>query len=253
MLSAHPGGTKGGKTTRNRGGISVVVPAYNAEATIADCLQAIRDSTCPGAEIVVVNDASLDDTGTIARRIADVVVDRPCRGGAARARNDGAQTAKGHILVFVDADVIVNPPAVSGLLCGLDGGADAVFGAYQPLPLFAANGATMFKNLLHHYTHLYSAGEVSTFWSGFGATRRDAFVAVHGFDPAVTTGADVEDIHLGYRMRRAGFRIVLDPSLQIAHQKRYTVRSVVASDFFHRAIPWTRAMFELRTFRADLN
>src|SRR5207302_4339892 len=69
----------------------------------------------------------------------------------------------------------------------------------------------------------------------------------------VTTGADVEDIHLGYRMRRAGFRIVLDPSLQIAHQKRYTVRSVVASDFFHRAIPWTRAMFELRTFRADLN
>ncbi len=78
-------------------------------------------------------------------------------------------------------------------------------------------------------------------------------MAVRGFDCAVTTGADVEDVHLGYRLRAAGFRIVLDPSLTVTHHKRYTVRQVIASDVFHRAVPWTKAMLELRTFRADLN
>jgi GT2 family glycosyltransferase len=234
--------------------VSFVVPAFQAVRTLPASIASIRAAAPPDAEVIIVDDGSLDETATLAADLADVLVLRPCQGGAARCRNDGARVARGRVLVFVDSDVTVTPQAVSGLLAHIDGDADAAFGAYEPLPpLEVRNRATTYKNLLHHYTHMRSAGAAQTFWSGFGAIRRDAFWAVHGFDPAVSTGADVEDIHLGYRLNAAGFRIVLDPTLQVRHHKRYTVRGVVVSDVMHRAIPWTRALLQLRTFHADLN
>ncbi len=234
--------------------VSFVVPAFQAVRTLPAAIASIRASAPPGAEVIIVDDGSLDGTAELAAELADVLVLRPCQGGAARCRNDGARVARGRVLVFVDSDVTVTPHAVRGLLAHVQKDADAAFGAYQPLPPAAVrNAATTYKNLLHHYTHTCGAGDAQTFWSGFGAVRRDAFWAVRGFDPAVSTGADVEDIHLGYRLNAAGFRIVLDPTLQVSHLKRYTVRGVVVSDVRHRAIPWTRAMLQLRTFHADLN
>lgn len=236
--------------------VSFVVPAFNAGTTLRACIDAIRVAAPPWSELVVVDDASMDNTAELATELADLVVRRPCRGGAARCRNDGAQRARGRILVFVDSDVVVTPSAVFGAIARMvpDSGFDAVFGSYEALPPEGLrNLATTYKNLLHHHTHLISAGEASTFWSGFGAIRRPAFVAANGFDCAVTTGADVEDVHLGFRLRSAGYRILLDPSLLVAHHKRYTVRRVIASDIFHRAIPWTKAMMELRSFRPDMN
>jgi glycosyltransferase involved in cell wall biosynthesis len=230
------------------GRVSFVVPSFQAERTLAASIESIRASAPPSHEVIVVDDGSLDGTLEIARELADVVITRPCQGGAARCRNDGARVARGDILVFVDSD------AVAGLLRHFKEGADAAFGAYEPLPPpEVRNVATTYKNLLHHYTHLHGDRDASTFWSGFGAVRREAFLAVHGFDTAATTGADVEDIHLGYRLRAAGYRIVLDPNLQVQHHKRYTVRGVIASDVFHRAVPWTRAMLQMRTYRKDLN
>ncbi|MGH9268255.1 MAG: glycosyltransferase, partial [Acidimicrobiales bacterium] len=236
--------------------MSFIVPAFQAARTLPSTIASIRRSVPEGCphEVIVVDDGSFDSTPALASSLADRVLNRPCQGGAARARNDGARVARGDTLFFVDADVTVNPAAVAGALAVLDEGAEAVFGAYEALPPPAVrNAATTYKNLLHHHTHVRGAGRAGTFWSGFGAVRRSAFRAVNGFDAAVTTGADVEDIHLGYRLRAAGFRIVLDPTLQVQHHKHYTIRGLIASDVFHRAIPWTRAMLELRTFRPDLN
>jgi len=234
--------------------VSFIVPAFNAEDNLPETIASIRAEAPSGSEVIVVDDGSTDGTVETARTLADQVLVRPCQGGAARARNDGSQVARGEVLVFVDSDVIVSPGAIPGLLARIEEGADAVFGAYEPMvDADIRNGPTTYKNLLHHYTHLQGAGEASTFWSGFGGVRRDAFAAVGGFDPAVTTAADIEDIHLGYRLKKAGFRIVLDPSLRVRHRKRYTVGGLISSDIFHRAIPWTRAMLELGFFRNDLN
>lgn len=234
--------------------LSVIVPAFQASRTLAASIASIRASTPHDTEIIVVDDGSFDDTLAQATRLADVVVSRPCQGGAARARNDGSKLARGATLLFVDSDVTINRAAVDGALAHLADGADAVFGAYQPLPPpEVRNFATTYKNLLHHYTHLQSAGPADTFWSGFGAVRRASFMAVRGFDPLSTTGADVEDIHLGYRLRASGAMIVLDPRLQVLHHKQYTVAGVIRSDVFHRAVPWTRTMLGMRTFQADLN
>ena len=233
---------------------SFIVPSFDSGATLERCLNSIRSSAPDDSEIIVVDDGSLDGSAAIADRLADVVLRRPCQGGAARCRNDGAAIARGSTLIFVDSDVEVLPGAVEGALVRIEQGADAVFGSYTALcPPAVRNRVTDYKNLLHHFTHLCGAGVTSTFWSGFGAVRRSAFSAVDGFDPSSTTGADVEDIHLGYRLSQAGFEIFLDPELQVMHHKRYTLRGLLRSDVLHRAIPWTRAMLQLRTFRSDLN
>ncbi|MGI8807289.1 MAG: glycosyltransferase [Acidimicrobiales bacterium] len=234
--------------------ISFIVPAFSAERTLAASIGSIRAAAPPGSEVIVVDDGSLDGTAALAAQLADRVVHRPCQGGAARSRNDGVRVSRGDILFFVDADVTVTKAAVDGALAHLDQGADGVFGAYEPLPPpEVRNVATTYKNILHHFTHLNGQRMAATFWSGFGTLRRAAFLAVGGFDASVTTGADVEDIHLGNRLRAAGFEIVLDPSLQVRHHKRYTVWGMVASDIFHRAIPWTRTMLQLRSVSLDLN
>lgn len=233
--------------------VSFIVPAFQAARTLRASIESIRAAAPAGSEVIIVDDGSFDGTEHLARELADVFVGRPCQGGAARARNDASLVARGRNLFFVDADVTVTPEAVGGALRHLEH-ADAVFGAYAALPPpEVRNVPTTFKNLLHHHMHVRGAGDAETFWSGFGAVRRRSFTAVGGFDAGVTTGADVEDIDLGYRLRAAGFRIVLDPSLQVLHHKSYTLRGLVASDVFHRAIPWTRALLQLRHFRANLN
>lgn len=234
--------------------VSFITPAFSAMRTLSACIRSIREAAPPGSEVIIVVDGAIDETSRLAEQLADKVIHRPCQGGAARSRNDGARVASGDILMFVDADVTVNPEAVAGAIARLDEGADAVFGAYEALPpVGVRNLATTYKNLLHHYTHLHANQDANTFWSGFGAVRRDAFWQVGGFDPSVTTTADVEDIHLGYRLRAAGRTIRLDPSLQVQHHKRYTFRGVIESDVVHRAIPWTRAMLECKVIRPDMN
>jgi hypothetical protein len=85
------------------------------------------------------------------------------------------------------------------------------------------------------------------------AVRREIFEAIGGFDAARFRYPSIEDIELGSRMRRAGYRIVLDRELQGTHLKRWTLRSVIQTDVTRRAIPWARLIVESGGAPDDLN
>jgi GT2 family glycosyltransferase len=106
------------------------------------------------------------------------------------------------------------------------------------------------KNLLHHWTHQNASSEAITFCGGFGMIRRAAFLAVGGFDLQLRF---LEDVDLGYRLHRAGHRILLAKNLQATHAKAYTLGSLLRSDVFERAAPWVRLMLTHRIVRNDLN
>ncbi len=90
--------------------ISVVVPAYNAAATLARALDSVLVQTWPAHEIIVVDDGSADDTAEVARRLASsasgtrIRVLRQSNAGPSAARNRGVAEAVGDWIAFLDAD-----------------------------------------------------------------------------------------------------------------------------------------------------
>jgi hypothetical protein len=158
------------------------------------------------------------------------------------------------VLVFVDADVEVHTDALGRIDAAFadDASLAAVFGAYDDSPRDPAL-VSSFRNLLHHHVHSSNAGPATTFWAGIGAVRRDAFFAVGGFDEQRYPKPSIEDIDLGSRLHAAGYRIVLDPTIQGTHLKRWTLTSMVKTDLLQRGVPWVELLLSGRADRTALN
>ena len=211
--------------------LSCVVPATNRPATLEQTLVAIRAAVDPPEELIVVEE--------------------PAFAGPAEARNEGARRATGDVLVFVDSDVVVHEDAFRRVRVAFDADPElvAVFGSYDDE--VATSGVVAgFRNLLHHHVHQSATGEARTFWAGLGAIRRDAFLAVGGFDVERYPVPSIEDIELGGRL--AG-RIVLDPQLLGTHLKEWTLVGMVKTDFAQRGVPWVELMLERRELPTALN
>jgi glycosyltransferase involved in cell wall biosynthesis len=235
--------------------ISIIIPVYNNTRDLAECLSAVRAAAKNAdTEIIVVDDASTDDTPTVAASMGARVLRLEKNSGPGAARNFGARHAVGDILFFVDADVVLAPDALERVVSVLDGRREfaAVFGSYDARP--RAHGlVSQYRNLLHHFVHQQGNPEASTFWAGCGAIRREIFLAVGGFDAERFPRPSIEDIELGLRLRQAGHRILLDRDIQGTHLKRWKLRSVIWTDITCRAIPWSRLILNSRETPNDLN
>lgn len=234
--------------------LSIIVPAYNNPHDLRECLAAVVAESGPGTEVLVVDDASTDETPTVAAEFADRVLRLSSNAGPAAARNHGASHARGDVLFFVDADVVIARGAVERIRRLFADRPDvaAVFGSYDEVPR-AAGLVSRYRNLLHHFVHQNGQGEASTFWAGCGAIRRDVFHEVGGFDGQRFRCPSIEDIELGHRLRRAGHTILLDKSIQGTHLKRWSLVSMIRTDITQRAIPWSRLTLETQSIPDTLN
>ncbi len=84
---------------------SVIIPCRNAAATIADAVSTALDQNVSPLEVIVVDDASTDDSARIAGAAGATVIRLPQRSNAGGARNRGMEAARGEVIAFVDADV----------------------------------------------------------------------------------------------------------------------------------------------------
>ncbi|HEV7859253.1 MAG TPA: glycosyltransferase family A protein [Pyrinomonadaceae bacterium] len=233
--------------------LTVVVPVYNGGPQLERCLDALLASDFPDYEIVVVDDGSTDESASLARARGVSVLQLDSQSGPAAARNLGASHALGSLILFVDADVVVRRETLSRLIAHFSvEGVAAVFGSYDDAPA-AAGFVSQYKNLQHHFVHQQASAEAETFWAGCGAIRRKAFAAVGGFDESKYKNPSIEDIELGYRLRRKDFKIILDRELQVTHLKRWTLHSLLRTDIFRRALPWSRLILENEGMINDLN
>lgn len=235
--------------------ISVIMPVYNGRDFIVQSLPPLLAMLERGevVEVIVVDDSSTDETPQIAGQMGARVIPSGGRLGPGAARNMAAHEATGDVLWFVDADVIVHDDAVRYINEGLAGpGVVAVFGSYDDRPP-AQNFLSQYKNLVHHFYHHRGRREASTFWSGCGAVRREAFLSAGGFDVERFKRPSIEDIELGYRLRNAGGHIVLIPDFQSTHLKVWRFVNLLHTEIFCRAIPWSRLMMEQPGMTDDLN
>ncbi len=234
--------------------LSVIVPAYNGGSQLEACLEALLASDFADREIIVVDDNSTDGSAERYGARGIEVIRLASRRGPAAARNCGARRARGQVILFVDADIVVGRDTLSRVAAFFRERKTiaALFGSYDDEPA-AENFVSQYKNLFHHFVHQRSSEQAATFWAGCGAIRREVFAAVGGFDESKYARPSVEDIELGYRLRRREFEIILDKGLQVKHLKRWTLLSLLRTDIFQRALPWSRLILEDSGMINDLN
>ncbi len=120
--------------------VSVIIPTYNERMTLPVLVERCAAISPPlDLELVIVDDASPDGTGTVAetlareKRLPITVVHRPAKSGLASAVLDGAVAAHGRILVVMDSDLSHPPEHLPALLVALENGADVAIGSrYVP-------------------------------------------------------------------------------------------------------------------------
>jgi hypothetical protein len=234
--------------------VSVVIPVFNGGDDLEQCLAAVFASDFGRFECIVVDDASTDGrTAGIARRYGARLLEMDRQRGPAIARNRGAEAARGEVLFFTDADVVLHPNAISRAVETLrsDAGLAAVFGSYDASPKHSSF-VSRYRNLYHHWNHQLGQEDASTFWTGCGAVRRNIFLQLDGFSNDYERPS-IEDIELGYRIRSAGYRIRLVKDMLASHLKCWTFMGMVKTDIFQRGIPWVVLLRRFPDSPADLN
>ena len=196
--------------------VSVVIPAYNAQDTIA---QAVSHSLAQAkgpmeVEVVVVDDGSTDDTAEVAESVGARVI-RQKNLGPASSRNKGWESTSGNLICFTDADCIPSPGWLENLLDGFtDLQAGAVAGSYE-----VANTSSWLARWVHQEImerHKRMPPFIRAFGSYNVAIPRHVLQATGGFDP-VYRRASGEDNDLSYRIIKKGWRIALRPQAKVAH------------------------------------
>jgi glycosyltransferase involved in cell wall biosynthesis len=129
---------------------SVVMPAYNAEATIEQAIRSVVAQTYPGWELLIVDDASSDRSLELAQSLAATdsrirVLSSPINTGVARARNIGLQAAIGRYIAFLDADDHWLPRKLELQMAEFTHGAKVVFGSYHRFTIHGACGTVWAK------------------------------------------------------------------------------------------------------------
>jgi glycosyltransferase involved in cell wall biosynthesis len=198
----------------------VIIPAWNAAATLGRCLAALRaqrESITPPLEIIVVDDASTDETAAIALAAGVRLISLPVNGGRSVARNAGAAAAGGEILLFTDADCEPAAGWVEAMLAPFaDPAVVGVKGAYlccqrEPVARFTQ------LELEEKYAVLAQERQISFIDTYSAGYRRDAFRAAGGFDPALTYSM-LEDQDLSFRLAASGAQMRFAPQARVWHR-----------------------------------
>ena len=196
--------------------ISVIIPTFNEEENIAQCLVSLTHQSVPRDEyeIIVVDGGSKDATCEIAEKYADSVFTQtsPKVGGA---RNDGVMAAKGDIIATTDADCILPPHwlrQISNDFSSPD--VVQVYGPVYPIEEGIRNRISLFLANMFSRIGYYS----TTFYYTLGcntAFRKDAFVRA-GMYRCIDAGDDLE---IAMRLKDFG-RICFDERLKVGFSMR---------------------------------
>ena len=207
--------------------VSVIVPAFNAERTIGDCLAALvaQDYPRERLEIIAVDNRSTDRTASVmCGHPVRVVAERRVQSSYA-ARNAGLAEARGAILCFTDADCLPDPGWVRALVAALaDDDAGGAAGRIE-----AAAGTTLVERFQVDERVLDAANAFTRPTLPFAQTanaayRRIIFERVGLFDPSLVSGGDLD---LSWRMQRAGWGLAYAPGALVRHRHRTTFHGLV--------------------------
>jgi glycosyltransferase involved in cell wall biosynthesis len=235
------------------GVVSVIIPCFNGARTIRRAVDSVRRQDYPEVEIIVVDDASTDETQEVIATLArpDLrVVRLPQNGGAAAARNVGIDLARGDFIAFLDADdewlpgklsaqipVIASRPEMS--LIASQARFVTVDGVEEEsvyLDRVPACGAEAWRVLLA-YNYIATPTVVA---------RRSTLLEMRGFNPSLIIG---EDQDLWIRLSLVGEVGFIDRCLAIVHEQPDSLSSRTARLTLDVMLPLVRHHYEAQKHR----
>jgi len=204
--------------------VSVVVCAYNAAETLADNLRSLEQLTYPDYEIILVNDGSRDRTGEIARRFTKVrVIDTP-NAGLSAARNVGLAEATGEIVAYTDADTRVDRDWLTFLVQPFLTRDVVGSGGPNVVPSDDPPTAQCIARAPGGPTHVLLDDRVAEHVPGCNmAFRRDALLAIGGFNPIYLRAGD--DVDVCWRLQARGWKIGFASAALVWHHHRASVKA----------------------------
>jgi O-antigen biosynthesis protein len=203
--------------------VSVVVCSYNGAATLAQCLTSLTQLDYPDYEVIVVDDGSTDDTPELLKHFPSVRVLRQPNQGLSVARNAGLAAATGEIIAYTDADCYADADWLTHLVYHFERSDAAGVGGPNLTPDDGVV-ATCVAAAPGQPTHVLESDQVAEHIPGCNmAFRREALLAVSGFDPAYKQAGD--DVDLCWRLQQAGYWITFAPGAFVWHHRRQTPRA----------------------------
>jgi O-antigen biosynthesis protein len=218
-LNASPPASLLSETPR----VSVVVCTYNGGRTLEQCVRSLLALDYPDYEVIVVDDGSTDDTPAILARFPQVRVLRQENRGLSVARNAGLQAATGSLIAYTDSDCFADPQWLVQLVHRFRSSTAAGVGGPNLTPedgrLAACVAASPGQPV-----HVLESDQVAEHIPGCNmAFRREALLAVNGFDPVYRKAGD--DVDLCWRLQQAGYWITFAPGAFVWHHRRQGPRA----------------------------
>jgi biofilm PGA synthesis N-glycosyltransferase PgaC len=230
--------------------VSVLVPAYNEEKTLRDCVESLLASCYENLEIIVIDDGSVDGTAPAIDGLVDGVKVRYIRqrnGGKATALNRGAAAASGEVILFTDADSIFLPDTVGNMVRWFaEPAIDAVCGNDVPL-----NTRTSLQRILAVTSHIGTGfvrralsfvGVLPIISGNLGAVRTTVFREVGGFRPIWG-----EDLEFTFKLQSARKRIIFDASPVVRAECPADLRSL-----WRQRTRWVRSYLKVAAIHSRL-
>ncbi len=227
--------------------ISIIVPFHNAGDTLGNLLDSLEKSRFGDVEIICVDDGSTDDSAAVAAEAGVRLVSMPKRSGPAAARNSGAAAASGRILLFLDADVLVDPEMVGEIVKAfrIDDKIVAAVGVYHTRPANKGFWPAFKAAQSYYFRACFNGDDITWFWGAMGAVRREVFESAGGFNENYSRPG-LEDVELGRRLARLGTIRLVRRALVKHHFTDTFARNL--HGHFTRGLQYAELLFQDRKF-----
>lgn len=222
---------------KNNPDVHIIIPAYRASETINICLLNVLEACnkLPHVEIIVV---AFDTIINIPNDPRLHIIQLSKALNAGEARNLGAAHCSDGILVFIDADVLIEADSLSALIKPIiEGETDAAVGNYS-VEVLEKKFFQNYKKLYINQTYAKQGYITNEFWTAYSAISSKAFAAVGKFSTEFQCKGG-EDTEIGIRLTAAQFRIYAVAGVFGKHLKEFTFGSLVNNDF----VKGTRTVF----------
>jgi glycosyltransferase involved in cell wall biosynthesis len=209
---------------------SIIIPVFNSEKTLPACLKSLSQQSINPFEIIVVDDGSSDNSVKTAKAFNATVLKQE-HAGPAKARNFGAKTAGGDVLVFIDADCVAEKNWLEEMIRPFHSPAVVgVQGAYLTKQKSLTARFVQIE-IEERYERMKRIGKIDWVGSYSAAYRKKDFLEEKGFDESFPI-ASGEDPELSFKISKKGKRLVFNEKAIVYHSHPDNLPEYLKVKFF---------------------